>query len=209
MNIALELCENILLPYLIIVYIWSKVAKQPISEVESKLWSWFLHWFKANTTDELKPHGKLVPVQYAEQIHDAVKNFTGIGFDTTLWCNETYSTFHVPCFSMDLVPKSNNIDTDLPIIEVLALDRFRKCTYGDGLLASRIISDTIQGKVFLHILYASTEEEFERYNALLEREKEFADDIGLRNSVPIADNILTNELNLFSDLEGGDSHDQY
>lgn len=189
------------------VYVVAKIGKMELREVETMIWSFLRKWWHENTSGGNAPQiQNPVPVQYAEKIHDSVKEYTNNGFEFTLWENHLYSDFNVPCFTLDIVPTSNDIDDELSIIEVRALDRFQKCTLIDNLLASRIISEKSQGKVFLHILYASNTDELARYNHLLEAEKNYADNVGLRNSAPIADSNLSDALNLFDDVLCGDSH---
>lgn len=197
----------LLLLYLLIVYLWSKFGNLPIIEVESQIWAFLFKWWRENTQAASPDIKKFVPVEYAEQIHDSIRNYTNNSFNMTIWQNGVYSDFEVPCFTMDIVPRNNNIDADLPIIEVQALDHFQKCTLVDNLLASRIISKKIMGKVYLYILYASNDEELKRYNQLLEHEKKYADKIGLQNAAPISDSNLSEAFNLFDDIVG-DSYAQ-
>ena len=44
------------------------------------------------------------------------------------------------------------------------------------------------------------------HNHLLEGEKVYADNVGLRNSAPISDNTLSDALNLFGDAESGNHY---
>lgn len=197
----------LLMLYPTFIYIVAKIGKMELREVETMIWSFLRKWWHENTSGGNAPQiQNPVPVQYAEKIHDSVKEYTNNGFEFTLWENHLYSDFNVPCFSLDIVPASNDIDDELSIIEVRALDRFQKCTLIDNLLASRIISEKSQGKVFLHILYASNADELARYNHLLEAEKAYADNVGLRNSAPISDNTLSDALNLFGDAKSGNHY---
>lgn len=199
----------LLMLYPTFVYIIAKVSKMELCAVETMIWSFLRKWWQENISGNTTEVRKTVPVQYAEQIYDSVKPFTANGFDFTLWNNHVYSDYEVPCFSLDIVPTTSDIDTDLPIIEVRALDRFRKCALVDNLLASRIISEKSQGKVFLHILYASNKEELARYNSLLETEKIYADSVGLRNSTAITDSTLSEALNLFEEKTCGACYDRH
>lgn len=201
----------IVFAYLLVVYLWAKFGKRYVHEVEAIIWRSILAWWRENNGESVPPSNcgaKTVPIPYGEQIHDSIKEYTNNDFNMTLWQNGLYSDFSVPCYSIDIVPKNNNIDADLPIMEVQALDRFQKCTLIDNLLASRIISEKSQGKVYLHILYASNADELARYNRLLETEKAHTDNVGLRNSAPIADSNLSDALNLFNDAES-DKHYAY
>lgn len=208
MSINFQFFANLLLAYLTLVYLWSKIGNLPINEVERKIWSFLVKWWHDNTTSAPAPQRKQVPAAYAEQIYDAIKEHTSIPFEFTWWQNTTYSDFAVPCLSMDIVPKGCDSDDDLSILGVQALDRFRKCTVADNLLASRIITEKACGKIFLIILYASNESELKRYNQLLANEKAYADKVGLQSSAPIVDKALTEALNLF-DSTVGDSYGSY
>lgn len=192
--------------YLLTIYIWSKLKKTSVNETEKRLWSFLAKWIDENIHGTPPNSPKIIPQHYAEMIHDSIKNYTNNNFAMTDWSNILYSDFYVPCLIMEIVPKNNNIDADLPIIEVQALDRFNKCTLADNLLASRIISSKSGGKVYLLILYASNDNELNAYNQLLMREKQFADDIGLQMSSPIIDTDLTDIINLFDDTTCGNSH---
>lgn len=207
MNSIFRFIFNLFFIYLLIVYLWSKSKKLCVSESESELWSFLVKWFNENLHGSLPNSRKTVPRHYAEQIHNSISNYTNNNFNMTYWDNILYSDFNVPCFIMDIVPKNNNIDEDLPIIEVQALDRFRKCTLADNLLVSRIISSKADGKVYLSILYASNDKELNAYNKLLEKEKSFADNMALQKSAPIVDTELTDAFNLFDDTIHGGLHD--
>lgn len=198
----------LLLAYFAFVYFWARFGNLHIKEIEAKIFPSLFHWWNENTQDK-SCNTKIVPFSYAEQIHDSVKNFTNNSFDFTLWNNISYSDFSVPCFMMDIIPRNNDIDSDLSIIEVQALDRFQKCSLADNLLASRIITKKINGKVYLYILYASNNAELIRYNQLLEAEKTHSDKVGMRNAAPVADSALSEALNLFDSSVCGDTYAQH
>jgi len=201
----------LILAYLTVVYFWSKYGDLSIREVESQIWFFLSQWWKENTQDTLSSNSpcKTVPTSYGEKIHDAIKDYTGNDFNFTFWKNGTFSEYHVPCYTLEIVPKNNDIDNDLPIIEVLALDRFQKCTLNDQLLASRIKSEKSLGKVFLHFLYASNVDELHAYYQLLLAEKQYADNTNMRNAAPVADSTLSEALNLFDDSVCGDTYAQH
>lgn len=199
----------LLMLYPTFIYIVAKIGKMELREVETMIWSFLRKWWQENTSGNAPEARKTVPVDYAEQIHASVQEYSNNGFEFTLWENHFYSDFNVPCFTLDIVPTSNDIDDELSIIEVRALDRFQKCTLIDNLLASRIISEKSQGKVYLHILYASNADELARYNRLLETEKSYADNVGLRDSAPIADSTLSDALNLFDEKTCGAHYVQH
>lgn len=194
-----------LLSYFAIVYLWARFRNLYIKEIEAQIFPPLFHLLKDKLSEISSDDCcySNIPISYGEKIHDAIKDYTNNDFDMTFCVNETYSEFHVPCYTLDIVPKNNNIDNDLPIIEVQALDRFRKCALCDHLLASRIKSEKSLGKVFLRILYASNENELRAYNHLLCKEKQYADKVSMRNAAPMTDNVLSEALNLFDDTAGG------